>query len=723
MKRRIALLLAVFMLVAAMVPMQVFAEQDKGLEDAIKLVKSKFTIPDGYSVFNYDVSSYNDKKTWNLNWRSKDGAEGSINVSVDDRGNILNYSNYKPFNGSEGKKLPKYSKQQAKAVAEEFLNQVAPGVLPELRYEESFVNSLRQYEYNFSYTRLVNGVPFYSNGISVSVDCQTGEVRNYHRNWNFDLSFPAKEGVISMEKAQQAFKDKLGLELQYQYTYEDEQIKIFPAYVQKYRYNIFIDALTGEKTELSRNYGVFYDTVATSMANEKAKLDMAAGNTVNTVVLTEEELKAVEKVSKLISKETAEKTARNIKSLELTEDFALKNSNLTRNWPDRDEFVWRLEFRKEGSDKTANRYVSVAVNALNGEVKSFYTNYSHKEEETAQYDKNTAKAAAEALLKELQPAKFAETYYDESGDDAVRPYETQGNPVYYNFSYIRKVNGVPFPGNTLRVGYDAINGKIISYEAGWFAAEFPSVENAVSLEAVYQKMFSNIGLELQYVSEPKKMDKAEKIVLPESGELNVKLVYGVKAGKPVFFNANTGDIINSDGKPYKETKPVEYTDVAGHFAESQIKVLAEYGITLGDSEFKPDQAILQKEFFTLLSKTLGNYYPYPVVRDAKELDNLYANLMREGIVKAGEKAPDSVVTREDAVKFIIRAMKYDKVADIKGIYNCDFKDLSEINPELVGYVVIAKGLEIIGGYDGLFQPKNEMSRAQAAVAIYNYLQK
>jgi len=108
----------------------------------------------------------------------------------------------------------------------------------------------------------------------------------------------------------------------------------------------------------------------------------------------------------------------------------------------------------------------------------------------------------------------------------------------------------------------------------------------------------------------------------------------------------------------------------------------------------------------------------------EEVERLYSYLIRQGIVKAEEKDPDADVSREDAVKFIIRALKYDKVADIKGIFVCDFNDADAINPDLIGYVAIASGLRIISGdVNGNFNPQKLLTRGQTAALIYNYLQK
>jgi len=208
--------------------------------------------------------------------------------------------------------------------------------------------------------------------------------------------------------------------------------------------------------------------------------------------------------------------------------------------------------------------------------------------------------------------------------------------------------------------------------------------------------------------------------------MGIKLVYVLKSGKPFILDANTGNVINYDGKPYKEEKPAEYTDISGHYAEEKIKELVKYRIiNFTDSEYRPDDEIAQKDFFTVLSKIVDRYYGPIIMEDSgqDEIDEMYKQLLREGIIKEDEKDPESPVMREDAVKFIIRALKYDKIADISGIFKVSFMDEDEISPELTGYVAIANGLKIVSGAGGKFNPKNNLTRAETAVMIHNYLRK
>lgn len=722
MKRKMALVLSIIMLLVAMLPAQVFAEGDSGLQKAIEVVKSKLNIPESFKEFNYNINSNGDRKIWYLNWHSKDYADGSLDVSIDEKGRIKNYNSYsqKDYNGT--KKLPKFSKQDAKTAAEEFIKKMDPMLMDKLSYKENNYNTLMEQDYNFNYVRSENGIPYYSNNVSVRVNRNSGEVKGYNYNWTEDLVFPSTDKIISLEKAQEIYKEKLGLELVYNYTFEDEKIKLFAVYAAKDNNNSYIDAITGEKITLNPMYGIMYDQDA---MKEKMAMSTTSGRG-GVSSLTPEELAAVEKVSMFKTKDEVEKLARAYKTLELTGDYRLENANLFKDWISKDEFVWNLSFTKEPKDKSAQyQNVSVRISALSGEFKGFYVSSNYKEGDTAKFDEKASREAVEAFLKQTQPEKFAQSDFDTKYASNYSVNIEGEKPFQFSFKYTRKIDGIPFEGNSIVVTYDAVNGKVTSYDMSWFDLKFPTVDKAISLDKVYEIMFKEVGLELQYVPQYSN-DSTKKILPRENGKPSeIKLVYAVKPGKPLLFDANSGIVIEYNGQPYKEIKAEVYSDITGHYAENQIKILAEFGVGLEGKEYRPDENILQKDFLTLLAKTLNYYYynPYSTQSKDKQLEEMYRSLLREGVIKEAEKAPDSIVTREDAVKFLIRALKYDKVADIKGIFNCTFTDINAIQPDLVGYVTIAQGLEIIQGDNGYFNPKGDLTRAQAAVIIYNYLQK
>lgn len=239
----------------------------------------------------------------------------------------------------------------------------------------------------------------------------------------------------------------------------------------------------------------------------------------------------------------------------------------------------------------------------------------------------------------------------------------------------------------------------------------------MSPDKAYEIFLDKIGLQLQYITTS---PVYEYIPDMSTQKPEVKLVYTRTPGKIVNIDPITGELLGYDGKPIKAQDKASYTDIKGNYAENAIKILAEYDISLPGSKFLPDQPIKQKEFLYLLSRSMNYYMDYDL-NDPKSVESMYNYLAPSGIIREEEISPDSTIQRQDAVKYIIRALKYDKVADIKGIYTIPFKDADKVNSELKGYVAIAYGLNIVKGSNGYFKPKDELTRAQAIMIIYNYL--
>lgn len=720
MKKRFALILSFVFLLTMALPIGVFADGlDKGLENAIKIAKVRLNIPDGYKFeSSIDASSGNGvtKKVFRMTWTSKENEE-TINASVDDKGIILNYSHYKNLEYVQQNKLPKYSASEAKAFSDKFLSTVIPEIAGKLRYEpNNYSTGLYDTNYYITYTRVENGVPFYNDQAVLNVDRNTGEVNNYYLNWTDNLTFADPAKAITISKAQEAYTKNLGLRLTYKYNNTDGKMVIYPVYVPKYNSNYVIDALTGQKIDIGYGgYRPYYDMGMT--AKEKANLAAAAGEN---VALSPEEIKAVENAGQIISIEKAESIARSLKYVNLN-GFKLEYWNLSKSWPANDSFNWYMSFRKPASKNSPASYAGITVDAISGKVKSFSSDWKYVDGAKAKISPADAKTAVDKFLKEFKPDLYSQVVYDDAYN---MDYSKQSEkPTYISLNYVRKVNGAFFPDNMITIGYDAVNGKVVSFDMNWFNVTFPSVAGVIKIDTAYKSLFDNIGLELQYCLVP--ADSANGKVAPvtsDTAKPKAVLAYTLKPNKPAYIDANNGGLLDYGGKPYIENTPVKYTDISGNAAENEIKTLAEYGITTGGKEFKPAEAITQKDFMILLSKTLG-YNVTELTSDASDeiINNMYSYLDKAGVVKSAEKSVNAKVSREEAVKFIIRALKYDKLADYTDMFNCNFTDKSSIAPELVGYVTIAGNLKLIdyGNFD--FKPKAEMTRAETAVLIYKYL--
>lgn len=720
MKRKVALLLSLIFMLTMVLPLQSYAaEMDRELENAIRTAKSKFTIPEDYK-FTSSIYTSQSKKIYELQWRSRDTIDGvNINVSVDGNGTILYYYRYSSEDYRRERRLPELSREEAKVRADEYIEHIAPGLLQDLKYQEEYQDNVMDINYYLRYYRVENGVPYYNDGVSIGINRDTGELQSYSLNWTEDLEFPSPEGAISLEEAEKAYMDELGLRLIYSFTRDDDVLRAFPLYTTIYdNMDFVIDALSGRKLRLEYSIYGYAAGDADFIAEEKQAPTMAAGESIR---LSPEELKAIQEAAKLISLEEAERLVRSSEFLGIPDEYEMQNYYLYTSWPDNREYIWSLRFNKPSEDdRIRSDYVNVSINAKSKEITSFYSYKNQQDAGQKQPIKDLAGAKEDvnAFLRKYYPKYFEQLEYnwmiEEYMDDAAAKEDS------YYITYTRLVDGVPFPENGVSISYDNLNGEINSFSLDWFDMEFPSVKNVISRDDAHKILFDKIGLlmEYRYGAGP----VIPLMAAEDRKQARAALVYSLSPDKPLYIDANNGNIVYRDGSEYVEPKKVSYKDIEGHFAQKQISVLADFGIYLDGDEFRPNDAITQKDFLTLLSRTLSYYGPIITGSSSqKEIDEFYAYLVREGIIRESEIAPDSTVAREEAVKYIIRALKYDKVAEIRGIFNINFMDGDSISPELYGYVAIASGLGIVNGNGANFMPKKNTTRGEAAVMIYNYL--
>ncbi|WP_053955473.1 S-layer homology domain-containing protein [Inediibacterium massiliense] len=691
MKKMIVFCMVCSLLFMSVQPMNAFAQEDVKLEKAIQKAKEVFDIPQEFTEFEYDVSSSNNGSEWNMQWYSKDQKEGRIKVSVDERGNIISY--YKNKRKEIKNQLPIYNKNQGKKIAEDFIKKVDENLFTQLIYEDNTRSGIQD-TYYYDYIRKVNEIPFYEDCVSVGVNSYTGEIESFYKNWSNHISFPKSENILSIEDAKKAFKKELGLELAYRYKYEQDQVKPYLVYATKYETDYAIDAITGKKIKIASP--IMYKSAMDQSAN------LEAGTSKNEISLNPEELKAVKEAEKLMSKKDVEQIARDEELLGITKDMKLSFSNIYKDWPMKDSFIWKLSFENPKDEK--HQYVSVEIDAFSGKIKSFYID-NHEENKKPAYDQEYAKKEVEEFLKNFIGDQYAQTTYKENIQDEMIM-KNEKLP-YYDFSYVRKIHGVPFDDNGIHVRFNAITGKIQSFDIRWFDISFKAPNQLVSIDQLYNKLFEDIGFTLRY--------KQIRVNSQQNNE--IKLVYGIDDKKPAVFDAHTGAILKYNGEPYEEKKKILYKDVEGHKAQKEIEALKEYNIGFKEENFRPNDQMTQKDFLYLLAQALSPYGEYD------DTNQMYEELMRQNIIKEEEKRPNEFLTKEESVKFIIRALKYDDIGKIKGIYKYPFTDEKSANPDLMGHISIAYGLGIVKGENGVFDPKGKISRGDGAVEIYNYLQK
>ena len=106
------------------------------------------------------------------------------------------------------------TEEQVKAAVDEFLERAAPDELEKSGFEGS-ERSYRGDSYGFNYYRIENGIPFRSNGISVTINQHSGKIMSYSLNWFDNVSFPGVEDVIEPHEALAEFAAQVGTTITY----------------------------------------------------------------------------------------------------------------------------------------------------------------------------------------------------------------------------------------------------------------------------------------------------------------------------------------------------------------------------------------------------------------------------------------------------------------------------------------------------------------------------
>ena len=185
-----------------------------------------------------------------------------------------------------------------------------------------------------------------------------------------------------------------------------------------------------------------------------------------------------------------------------------------------------------------------------------------------------------------------------------------------------------------------------------------------------------------------------------------RLVYSGYDYGSTTVGALSGKLVTYGGEEYVPNVTVEaYDDMAGHWAEAEVQMLCDLGLGFAGTSFRPDEAISREDYRALLNA----FGKYPAVVENES-----------GLSDKNENSGETL-TRVQAVRDIIDAAGYSKVARLTDIYVSDFADNSELDREDVGFIAIARGLGFIQGDMQLFRPYDALTRAEAVTMLFNFL--
>lgn len=714
MRKYVSLLLTVLLLVTASIPMLAAPAPKITLEQAVKIAKAAFPVPEGLTVFESSYSAYGDKPRWNLGWNAPadSSVRGSLSIEVDaESGDILNMYRWQDDNTPKAA-LPKYSRAEAEKLARELAEKIQPRFaetrLVEYPDDEGFWGGPVS-SYRFQFQRIVNGYPYSDNGISVEVDANTLEVTSYRFNWDTDIDFPRPDKLISPQEAEKAFLTKGAPRLIY-FRPQPEGNKERPVklvYDLSRTTSYVVDAQTGEVRLNDYWYGpgamggMAKDAEATSASNELSPAEQAEVKELADLLTQEQAIAKVKAMFKIPSQMKLEH-ARLGKSWEYT---------LQRQW----NFSWEATAKDEGGES-----INASVDARTGDVLQYYY-YSWSadgsEKPKIKYKKEELQQIAADFVTKYQPERFAECKLEETQrEDFVSPREDEQRS--YSFNWVRYVNDIPFLQQGFRLEVSAETGAITSYNMTWADLDFPSAEGILDQESINQITFKTSPLVVEYLPVPQ--------VEPGSSDNNkpkVGLFYHVQSRylPGSMLDAKTGAFLDYEGNPVPERDKAVFADLKDHPAAEAVALLVDKNIVQGapDGKFYPDDHITQPAYLVMLLRTTG-YQPRGEITDGPWYKQYEDQARRRGILKAEDKInPTAAITREQAAVWTVRALEQERIAALEGIWNVPAQDAAAI--KFPGHVALylAQGLD--PDRQENFRPSAPLTRAQAAQGMVLFL--
>ena len=691
------------------------------LENAILIVKTNFDVPSEYTDFNSTYNTNDDRQVWSLHWNGTAEHQGNFSAEVSaTNGDILSMNYWKnDQQSSNSGLLPTITKLGAQEISDHLLTRLLGERAKQLRLTPSDqvvvpLGNNGAVDYALQYQRLINDLPFLSNGVNVQVSGTDGHIISYSLNWS-EVKAPEVKGIINVAQAQQAFVTAPFFKLEYWASAPFKPLVVGQKSEAKLVYKLTgqsggaIDALTGEPLQLGPEDWLATDS---SGSNGMGAKENGFGSISNgTTVLTPQELQEVELTAHLLKRDEAIAAVQ--RWIGILDNLTIRSANLGTDWRNSDQRIWSFDWNNTGPENGEGKpqNLSARVSATTGELLGFNLSYQQIEKTEAKLDRTTAQKLAEEFLKKVQHDRFSQVTLDPennstNGKMGPEPWNTQ------YFSYHRVANGVDFPDNGMTVNVDPVAGVVTGYELNWSELELPSVSGILSKDKAVESFLKARPLTLAYV-------RIYSNGLPGNLRL-VYLPFNQDRSIPLSntLDAKSGELLDYQGQPLeKGPKPYIFMDLTGVNGAQEIAALGQAGL-FGDfdSSFKPQEKMSIASLLRAMYLSRFGLWGNTGLTEAEVL----TKAKEQGWLKE-DLQPEDQVNRELLAKVLIRYIQLNKVAELKDIYQVNFQDAAQINPDALGYIALATSSGLIKVEGQVLAPRDEISRAEAAVALFRAL--
>lgn len=718
------------------VPALAAGTAEERLVKVTQAVKSTLGVEDEYEEFYGEPNETLLGSRWSLSWTAPDK---SLSVTATEEGKVLSMSLWQNSPAAvrrNGLHFPAMTLSQAKILADSFLDRVLTEG-EEAVYSDGWDSSagLNVSQYSFGGTIYLNGIPSpLSFRVRVSVD--QGAVTYFHRDdpSGYVGQVPAPTTVTTAEAARALLSENLNFELIYVRDKADEKAVL--RYVPRASDDYYVDAATGELINLTELRRLL--SQGETGADLTVKNDMMATPEMtdsNLSQLSPTELEGIAKLEGVLDRDGLDKAARvwtelglagfelstvsyrvereesGISPMPIVVNDAARTAEEAKNPADTRVTAYLTYAKKTGTGVSRR---SLTLDAKTGELQGL-SGYNSYADEPVKLTQAQAQARAEAFLAKLWPDQLAKC-------EVYTSYDAGRLSDAYSFTFAQKVNGYFFPENALTVRVSADDGAIMAASKGFDDdVEFDEAEGLISLDKAKASWASTYAVELAYLAIPVKLDLLGSDVQPlvKAGysyynTLNPGYALGEQSGWGRGVDAKTGEPVM---ETRSETQTMTYDDLSGHWAESALRELALYNVGWWDGKADPEGKLTQAEYLKLLSSADG--YRFSADQDA---DSLYAYAYRQGILTEGERDEGKILTRADMVRMLLDSLGYQAVANLPGIFRCDYADADTIPAGHMGYAALAQALGlVVGNEKGNYLASAPALRCEAAVLLWRYL--
>lgn len=189
------------------------------------------------------------------------------------------------------------------------------------------------------------------------------------------------------------------------------------------------------------------------------------------------------------------------------------------------EKVYNFTWNEKDGNKSVNITCTADGVIINYSINGFKSDDKNNTPNLPKISESYAKKTAENFLKQINPDFPYEIKIDESNGSIF------GNG--YTFYIKTYVNGVLFTNGNGSVNIDGTDGYVMGFDLGYIQADFPSINNAISVDEAKKAYSDKLGLELVYCT-----------YIDEDGNTVAYPVYTQEYSYDKYINALTGDVVD-----------------------------------------------------------------------------------------------------------------------------------------------------------------------------------